>query len=356
MHTTDTAPRSPFRDIPVDVLRGLAIILMVGANLIPYLLEPPVPFWLRLGASLAAPLFIFLSGMMVPLSCRTKQRSLSYFLMKGGLVFAIAALLDLLVWGFFPFVDFDVLYLIGVSLPLVYLYISLPFRARLAVFFSIILITPVLQFLAGYSGLLFQPPVMAVLGGVTLPSFAVLLTQWLVNGWFPIFPWLAVALLGAEAGSFRWQANTIIPFTRRGMMLLSGSILFLGLLFWYLIPGPELIRAGYVELFYPPTPEFLFFVTGAIFCLFILADRLPLTSRIFNPVRAMGECSLAIYIVHTMIIAFCIEPFHTKVPLGPFFTGYLIFICGMVLVAYGLRLVRLNVKTPPFALRVLIGG
>lgn len=356
MQTTDTVPLSPFRDVPVDVLRGLAITLMVGANLIPYFLEPPVPLWLRVVSSLAAPLFIFLSGMMVPLSCLTKQRTFSYFLLKGGFVVAIAALLDLFVWGFFPFVDFDVLYLIGISLPLVYLYIYLPFQARLAVFLTIILITPVLQHLTGYSGLLFQPPVMAVLGGVALPSPVMLLVQWFVNGWFPLFPWLAVALLGAETGSYRWQGNTIIPFTRQGMMVLSGSILFLGLLFWYLIPGPGLIRAGYAELFYPPTPEFIFLVTGAIFCLFILADRLPLTSRIFDPVRAMGECSLAIYLIHTMIIAFFIEPLHTKVPLGSFITGYIIFICGMVLVAYGIRVIRLNAKKPPFALRILIGG
>ena len=68
----------PFRDLSVDLLRGLAIAVMVAANLVPFLLVPPAPFWLRVIASVAAPLFIFLSGMMVALSFRMKK---SYLLL-----------------------------------------------------------------------------------------------------------------------------------------------------------------------------------------------------------------------------------------------------------------------------------
>jgi uncharacterized membrane protein len=329
---------------------------MVGANLIPYLLEPPVPFWCRLLASLAAPLFIFISGMMVPLSCRTKKHDLSYFVVKGSFVIAIAALLDLVVWGFFPFIDFDVLYLIGISLPLVYLCLRFPFRARLGIILTIIAATPVLQAMAGYSGLLFQVPVLALFSGVTLPSPVLLVSQWLVGGWFPVFPWLAVALLGAEAGAFRWQGTSIISFARYEVLLLAGSILFSGILFWYLIPGPELIRNGYAELFYPATPEFLFFVTGIILCLFCLADILPWGSRFFEPFRILGECSLAIYIIHCTIIAKLIEPLHLVVPLPLFLAGYLLFIGAMILVAFLIRRIRQNVRSPPFVIRVLIGG
>ena len=92
-----------FRDIPVDVLRGLAITIMVGANLIPSLLVPPAPFWLRLVSSIAAPLFIFLSGMMVALSCRLRHHTLSYFLLRGGFVIGIGALIELVRAGFGPF-------------------------------------------------------------------------------------------------------------------------------------------------------------------------------------------------------------------------------------------------------------
>ena len=81
MHTAYALPPASltkFRDIPVDLLRGIAIALMVAANTVPYLLAPPAPFPVRVLASLAAPLFILLSGMMVALSRTRKQYDLRY--------------------------------------------------------------------------------------------------------------------------------------------------------------------------------------------------------------------------------------------------------------------------------------
>ena len=93
-----SASRAKFRDIPVDLLRGIAITLMIGANTVPYLLLPPVPFAIRV-LSLAAPLFILLSGMMVTLSRSRKQYGLGYFLIRGALVIMIAAGLEAVAWG-----------------------------------------------------------------------------------------------------------------------------------------------------------------------------------------------------------------------------------------------------------------
>ncbi|MDO9326902.1 MAG: heparan-alpha-glucosaminide N-acetyltransferase domain-containing protein [Methanoregula sp.] len=356
MTITENLKTIPFRDIPVDILRGLAITLMVGANLIPSLLLHPVPFGLRLVASLAAPLFIFLSGMMVALSCRMKQHTFSYFLKRGVFVVIIAALIDCVLLGSVPFIDTDVLYLIGISLPLAYLFLSLDLRTRMGIFIAILVATPLLQGIVGYSPLPLMIPIQALMHGGALPAPITIFFQWCIEGWFPIFPWLAVSLLGAQAGMFRWQDGGIVSFAQPRLMMLAGSILALGALFWALLPGLMLSRYGYVELFYPPTTEFLFFITGVIFCLFIIADILPVSRRIFDPLRALGECSLAIYILHTVIIIMFIQPLEIQVPLLLFFECYLLFIAGMVIVAYLLRYVRKNVRTRSFVLRVLIGG
>jgi len=61
--------------------------------MIPFLLVPPAPFWLRVLASVAAPLFIFLSGMMVALSFRLKKHTFSYFLIRGGFVVLLGVLM-----------------------------------------------------------------------------------------------------------------------------------------------------------------------------------------------------------------------------------------------------------------------
>ncbi|HNQ32776.1 MAG TPA: heparan-alpha-glucosaminide N-acetyltransferase domain-containing protein, partial [Methanoculleus sp.] len=86
----------PFRDIPVDILRGLAITFMIMANLTPALLLPPAPGWYRFLSSLAAPIFIGLAGMMVALSRTGKGRPFSYIATRGGLFILAGALLQVL--------------------------------------------------------------------------------------------------------------------------------------------------------------------------------------------------------------------------------------------------------------------
>ncbi|MDD1694585.1 MAG: heparan-alpha-glucosaminide N-acetyltransferase domain-containing protein [Methanoregula sp.] len=356
MTETGTPNVIPFRDIPVDVLRGLAITIMVGANLIPHLLVPPAPFWLRFLSSVAAPLFIFLSGMMVALSCRMKRYTFSYFIRRGGFVILIAVFLDLFVLGTVPFIDTDVLYLIGISLPLAYLFLKLGLRTRLGILIAILAAAPLLQGIVGYNSLPVMIPVVSLLQGGILPGISTVLSQWFIGGWFPIFPWLALSLMGAQAGMFRWKDGQIQSFAQRKLALLAGSVLVLGALFWSISPGPMLTRYGYVELFYPPTMDFVFFITGLIVCLFIIADILPVSRQLFDPFRALGECSLAIYILHIVIIEWLISPLELQEPLLSFLGGYLLLIAGMIIAAYVLRYIRKKIRFNSFIIRALIGG
>ena len=345
-----------FRDIPVDLLRGLAIAIMIAANLIPFLLAPPVPFWLRLLASVAAPLFIFLSGMMVALSFRKKRHNLSYFVLRGGAVVLLGALLDLLVRGMFPFMDSDVLYLIGISLPLTYLFLHLGFSQRVIIILSVVAAAPLLQGFIGYGGLPLQVPLAPESAGTVLPAFPAILRQWLVDGWFPVFPWLAIALLGAQAGSFRWQENATRSFADRNIALVAGAGLLTGAVSWCLMPGAALTPFGYAELFYPPTTGFLFFITGIILCLFIIADTMVTTGFVPVCLQLPGQCPLAIYVIHTFIIEQFIRPLQLQVLLPEFLAGYLVFFAVMVGTAYGIRYLRLRVGRAPFMIRILIGG
>src|SRR5215471_9562416 len=81
------------RDVTIDVLRGLAIFLMVAANLAASSLEEPHPLWFRLYGSFAAPLFVLVSGMMVAYSTLRKGYGLRHFLARGAVVILIAVLL-----------------------------------------------------------------------------------------------------------------------------------------------------------------------------------------------------------------------------------------------------------------------
>jgi fucose 4-O-acetylase-like acetyltransferase len=140
------------------------------------------------------------------------------------------------------------------------------------------------------------------------------------------------------------------------MAILAGCILIPGILLWISSPGPLLTRSGYAELFYPPTLGFMIFITGLILCLFIIADRVPVSRGLFDPIRALGECSLGIYLMHIIIIDVIIDPLDLQVPLISFLGGYLLFITGMIVAAYLLRYTRQKVTTGSFMVRALIGG
>jgi len=351
-----TSNNGLFRDVPVDLLRGLAIAIMIAANLIPVLLAPPVPFWLRLLASAAAPLFIFLSGMMVALSFRLKRHNLSYFVFRGGVIVLLGALLDLLARGMLPFIDSDVLYLIGISLPLTYLFLHLGSWQRVFIVLSVIAAAPLVQGFFGYGGIPLQVPLTGVSTSTALSAFAAIPRQWLVEGWFPVFPWLAIALLGAQTGSFRWPGTAIRSFANRNIAVFSGAVVVAGGVSWYLGPGPALMPFGYAELFYPPVTGFLIFITGAILYLFIVADTLVSAGIIPVCLQLPGQCPLAIYVIHTVIIELVIRPFPLQVPLPAYLIGYIVFFAAMVGVADGIRNLRFRLGRTPFVVRILVGG
>ena len=343
----------------MDVLRGLAITIMVGANLIPCLLALPAPFWLRFVSSLAAPLFIVTSGMMVALSRTGRGRKFGYIALRGGIVILAAALLDLLVFRYIPFIDMDVLYLIGLSLPLAYLYLGLPERKRWIILAAILLLTPILWAGFGYNttGIVptfsfFSPAVP----GIPVPGAADIVKSLFVDGWFPIFPWVALSFFGAEAGMYRWDKGKVRTFRFRHEGLFAAGLLIGGGILWFLFPGAQALRHGYIELFYPPAIGLLLFSAGFFLMILTVLDHLPASSTLLDPLRATGECSLAIYLVHYIIIQNVIAPLDIQVPVLPYFGVYFALLASMILVAYLLRQVRKPWRNQPLLVRILIGG
>ncbi|MFA6363659.1 heparan-alpha-glucosaminide N-acetyltransferase domain-containing protein [Methanoregula sp.] len=356
----DAAPkRGSFRDIPIDILRGLAIVLMILANLVPALFMPPVPGWFRFLCSLAAPLFIVTAGMMVALSRTGKGRSFGYIALRGGLVILVAALLQVLVFKYIPFIDMDVLYLIGISLPLAYLYLGLPERKRWIVIVAILLMAPVLWAGLGYNTAVIDPTFSLfspAVPGTPVPGPLDIVKSWFVDGWFPIFPWAALALFGAEVGMYRWGKGEVRSFRFNCEGLYATGLLIGGGILWVLFPGAQALRDGYVELFYPPVIGLLLFSAGVFLLALTVLDHLPGYYSLLDPLRVTGECSLAIYLIHYTIIQKVIAPLQIRLPLLQYLEVYFVLLIGMILLAYLLRWVRKTWRNQPFLVRFLIGG
>src|SRR4030095_1756200 len=257
------------RDRTVDVLRGLAIFTMICANLAPKVLAEPHPFYLRLYGSFAAPLFICLSGMMAIRSSASTGHGLRWFLLRGFLLILPGALIDLFVFRIYPFMTIDVLYLIGISLPLIYLFSRLSEPLRWGLIVLVFLLGPLLQDRFGYADYPLEIPLAGKLD-LSQVAWSRIIKNWLWEGWFPLFPWLGFSFAGAYLGQRRLEQEE----SSSGRLLLALGLFFwvLGIGLWLSYPGKLLIRDGYSELFYPPGPGYLLTALGAIFLLFYYVD------------------------------------------------------------------------------------
>ena len=341
------------RDLTIDTLRGLAVFTMVAANMTPDVLIEPHPFWLRLYGSFAAPLFILLSGMMVAFTTQTREHRLRYFMFRGAIIITIGMAVDL-IYLIYPFTSVDVLYLIGLSLPLVYLFLRLNTSSRWIMVCSIFLITPIIQKALGYTDF---PTEISFWGEqtITAENQTNIFNHWVVDGWFPIFPWLGFSFLGANLAHLRCTYKPLATFGKKSILLIGMGILAFGSILWYLFPDSLLTRGGNSELFYPPTIGYIITAIGIMVILFSIVDWKP-SLAIYKPLRTLGESSLFIYWLHLQLIGYAIAPVWSKKGLQTFSLIYIGLLGFLILVAYGLRVLKAKWKDRPLIFRILLGG
>jgi uncharacterized membrane protein len=336
------------RDTAVDTLRGIAIFTMVGANLAGAVLIEPHSLIQRLYGTFAAPFFILLSGMMVSFGSKSSH-NLRYYLIRMGLILAVAVLIDVLVWGVYPFIGFDVLYLIGISMPIVYLSLRLNLKSRLFLVAAIFAVTPLLQFTAGYVAL---PSDSALYLGqsTAVTSIPSIMHHWLIDGWFPIFPWIGVALLGPVIVELRRKYSAKL----NNLLLLGLGTLAVGAVSWWLYPGDLYVREGYSEMFYPATIGFLLTAIGLIITLFALVDRKP-NLAIYKPLQTLGAVALFSYILHEVVISYVFFPYLAESSFEIYLLTYVALLAIVMSAAYGLKVLKSKWTKRPFLARFLIG-
>jgi uncharacterized membrane protein len=209
-------PRPARRDHSVDILRGWAIFTMIAANMAGSTLAEPHPFLFRFYGTFAAPTFILISGMMTATGCAKQDRGLRYYLVRGGLTMLFGAMLDWGLWRNLPFVEVDVLYLLGLAMPIVYLAMKVGHATRWILMAALFAAAPLMQLALGY-----QPFPLGADGEADAWTIA---RHWMVDGWFPAFPWLGFALLGANLAEPRRRLGDF----RKTAFLLGSLALLIG--------------------------------------------------------------------------------------------------------------------------------
>ena len=315
----------------LDALRGLAIVTMVGANMASLLLEPhPLPF--RYFGSFAAPTFVTLSGFFVAFTAAKGRENFRHFLARSALLLATAALIDIVCYGLMPFVQVDVLYLIGAGTPLAYLVARLRKIQVAALAIAAFALAPVLRSSLGYSPKTIDLMISGKYYG-NVPENAAIWKHWIVDGWFPLFPWLGFLFLGVLlakqlADRPDWLRTHVAR--RLGLLLaLAGAILM------RIAPSPMYVRDGYSEIFYPPVTGFLLLAVGV----FLLAGWLTAISASHSAwkyARGLGRASLCFYLVHLLVISFVLKSRFEPMALIPFLALYFVFLTSLVFLSQNL--------------------
>ncbi len=339
------------RDKTIDILRGLAIFIMVGANMSALVWAEPHSFWFRIYGSFAAPFFILLSGMMVAYG-REKGKTVQHFLLRGALVVLVGLLVDMSVWQIYPFMTYDVLYLIGLGLPLTYLFLQLHSKYRWFIIAAIVALTPVLQQHFGYT----EYPTERYLTGeltVEVEQQTSILNHWLIDGWFPVFPWLVFSLLGGLFGEMRIKKNTL-QLTKK-TWITALLLLVAGAIMWLLYPGAQYVRAGYSELFYEPTIGFVLVAVSTFVLVQLLVDKKPDTA-IFRPFTLLGESALFMYILHAAIIQYVLSVYWGEQTALIFFLIYGATLIIMFGIGFLLCMLKRSWSRKPRLINFILGG
>lgn len=341
------------RDVVIDIARGIAIVLMVAANMATLSNDTP-SLLLRFTSSLAAPFFVTLAGTMAALGA-IRGSSIGHFVKMGLFLLAVASLLDLGNDFSAPLINFDVLYLIGVSLPLAALAVRLPKKILIALIVAIIFVTPVLHLVFGYT-----LPVKQELTkhAFDLRTLNEAIHRILIDGWFPIFPWLSFALIGVLIGKLRYAAFPKIDyFQQKKYVITTVLLLIMSAILWILEPGLHVIREGYIELFYPTVPGFVIFTTSFLMGVLILLPSITQTIN-WRYIQVLGEASLFMYIFHLIIIDWVFMRF-SPMPYGWLYTFlYLILMVVMIIIGLFLQYLKSkpSYKSMPYIVKRLFGG
>lgn len=357
----------------IDWLRGLAIVIMIPANMSATLLVEPHPFWFRVASSFAAPLFVFLAGMMVGFSVRSKHQGFGHAVARGAWLLFWAGLQDILIWSLWPGTTMDVLYLLGVSLPVAWVAMRLPMGWRPALALGLFILPHGLRAIWGYE----REPSFYLLMAQRSPldllfEWRQVVYNWTVTGDFPLAPWLGFTLLGAWAADWRWGPAPS-SFQEGRLPQVAGLLLVIGLGLWWAWPGEQYTRVGYSELFYPAVIGYLLFTTGLLGLLLVYAEE-PVSPGPVDAPRPpasddasygligrwlcrLGEAALLLYVAHGLLIKFVLTPWFGALSMGPFLLLAVAFIgLFVVLTAWILPPLRRRFPRPPLPLRMLLGG
>lgn len=288
----------------VDALRGLAILFSLNQHLGIWFFRSgfknqPVFYYINAIGGFAGPLFLTLAGISSVLFLEKYKNSASTLVFRGVLLICFGYLLNLLVPSWFSYASWFTLHMIGFGMVFAPLFrkTSVPVILSLSVF--ILFVAILFQ-----NGL--ETPMRLWnerMGRSDLPGGIFRLI--LVEGHFPIFPWLAFFLGGMAVGKlFLSGQSKKLGAIVIGCYLVSGVILLCYFLKPDFVTHGPLVRFFRIYLgFYPVTPVFFFLLFPLVILYLFLFQKIDRIVRFtsFSSLVCLGRASLTIFFIHIII-------------------------------------------------------
>jgi uncharacterized membrane protein len=306
------------RYLSIDILRGIAILLMIQVHFVDNLsLRQDPSAWLYdvsvfLGG-FAAPFFAFLSGLSYGLWTR-KQDSIGrrqeeitkitlrrgLFLFGGGIVF------NFFIWWPEEIFNWDILTLIGTSLLFLAFARNLPSTYLTLICLMVLLVSPQLRDVGHYSAY-WDDYVYS-----NEFTFHDVLLGFVANGYFPVFPWIIFPLMGFISGDLsfprrgpRKYAHWWLCALGIGLLVLSAIGAAIGAQHPCLIS--QVYANGLTE--FPAATDYVLGMLGVLFLSVVLLNQwfdqkegTTANGPCITILRRYSVFSLTAYVLHHMVI------------------------------------------------------
>ena len=339
------------RFVELDIARSIAILIMIVANAAPALLEQESahPIF-RLICSLAAPLFIFISGLTFRVNIDNNKSGL---LKNAFYLLASAAFVDVVIWRIMPFCTFDVLYLIAFSQIITFFIFKLSPNLRVVTFCVLAIVLVVVQQLLSYRFEIADSSIADVIASKG-PFYSVQSSfkRLVFDGWFPILPWSLLFLSGSLISYQR--LNDL--FLEKKVTRFSAWILFIGVFSLSCANISQDIRNGYMEVFYPFSGWIVIVAGVWIICALSFARIFSENQVVINYIQVLGKKSLFVYILHLTVISYLFSG-QAKMSAIHFSLVSVLFIAVVWVIVYLLSSERckliLNKFIPNFARKII---
>ena len=340
------------RNIWIDFIRSIAIIIMIIANSAAVIGNKDYSYFFRIICSLAAPLFVLLSG--ISFSVSSKNPSTSYTKIRSAFYLLItASCIDLFIWQIPPFNTFDVLYTIAFGI-----FINNFLKDKSLLYFLGFITISIC--LAIYLQILFpyrfemQEVSLQNIVDINIRDYIISSVRYMfVDGWFPIFPWICLPIIGTLIVKYQHFFQSYKLYT----YIFSLITFFVSI--YGLSNSSSIVpfRSGYVELFYPASYLIFILVCSCSLLFFTSTFHNKTSNRFIKYFSMIGKYSLFIYIIHIAIIHFVLEVYFNSLNASSFAIVMLIFTISLYVIIAMLELTKAKqiIQRLPFSISKIIG-